>query len=283
MKEYNFLRVYPLLLLSIFLIASCSTPRTQEQKSAEAGDTLHAVQINTDSLYNSHQRISMLVLDKKDIHRYQILFSYHANDLKTTSKLAEGRGALAAINGSFFDVDSGGSVTYFEVNDSVISRTRESGLKWAVPDSLVNGAIILTKQQALEIEAAKREQFYEESQREEFVLISGPLLISSSLAQNLPDMKFTHNRHPRTCLGITEESLIFMTVDGRSEQADGMSLYELQQYLLDLGCTDAINLDGGGSTTLWTTIQGVVNNPSDRSGERPVANALLILNNQANK
>jgi exopolysaccharide biosynthesis protein len=283
MKIPDFLRDYCLLLLAIFAFASCTTPRTQEQKSAVAEDTLQAVQITTDSLYNSHQRICMLVLDKKDIHRYQMLFTYHANDLNTTSYLAENRGALAAINGSFFDVDNGGSVTYFEVNDSVISRTRESGLKWAVPDSLANGAIILTKQHTLEIEAAKREQFYEESQREEFVLISGPLLISSSLAQHLPDMKFTQHRHPRTCLGITEESLIFMTVDGRTEQADGMSLYELQQYLLDLGCTYAINLDGGGSTTLWTDIQGVVNNPSDRTGERPVANALLILNNQANK
>ena len=245
MKTPDFLRAYFLFLLGVSVLAACTTPRTQEQKSDIEEDTLYAVQINTDSLYNSHQRICMLVLDKKDIHRFQMLFTYHANELKTTSKLAENRGALAAINGSFFDVDRGGSVTYFEVNDSVISRMRESGLKWAVPDSLANGAILLTKQHALKIEAAKREQYYEESQREKFVLISGPLLISSSLAQNLPDMKFTHQRHPRTCLGITEESLIFMTVDGRTEKADGMSLYELQQYLLDLGCTDAINLDGG--------------------------------------
>jgi exopolysaccharide biosynthesis protein len=70
-------------------------------------------------------------------------------------------------------------------------------------------------------------------------------------------------------------------VDGRSELADGMSLYELQDYLLDLGCTDAINLDGGGSTTLWTNSQGVVNSPSDKSGERPVANVLLIMEQEA--
>jgi exopolysaccharide biosynthesis protein len=54
---------------------------------------------------------------------------------------------------------------------------------------------------------------------------------------------------------------------------------ELQKYMDDLGCIDAINLDGGGSTTMWTKEKGIVNNPSDKSGERPVANALLILKN----
>jgi exopolysaccharide biosynthesis protein len=70
---------------------------------------------------------------------------------------------------------------------------------------------------------------------------------------------------------------MFITIDGRSKQAKGMCLYELQKYLSDLGCTDAINLDGGGSTTMWTINKGVVNSPSDKSGERPVANALIIL------
>ena len=108
MKTPDFLRAYFLFLLGISVLAACTTPRTQEQKSDIEEDTLYAVQINTDSLYNSHQRICMLVMDKKDIHRFQMLFTYHTNELKTTSKLAENRGALAAINGSFFDVDRGG-------------------------------------------------------------------------------------------------------------------------------------------------------------------------------
>lgn len=276
MRKPSLINKMSLFALGIFILASCTLQRNQEQTPAAVADPPHAIQIISDSLYGSKQRISMLVLDKGDMHKYPLLIAHQGKDLVTTSSMAEDRDALAAINGSFFDVDSGGSVTYFEVDDSVISRTRPSGLKWAVPDSLANGAIIISKLQELEIEAAKKEQFYEESRKEEFVLISGPLLISSSIAQKLPDMKFSHNRHPRTCLGITEESLIFITVDGRSEQADGMSLIELQQYMLDLGCTDAINLDGGGSTTMWTKNQGVVNSPSDRSGERPVANVLLL-------
>jgi len=47
--------------------------------------------------------------------------------------------------------------------------------------------------------------------------------------------------------------------------------------LLKLGCVDAINLDGGGSTTMWIHQKGIVNFPSDKTGERPVSNALLII------
>jgi exopolysaccharide biosynthesis protein len=76
---------------------------------------------------------------------------------------------------------------------------------------------------------------------------------------------------------ISKEELMFITIDGRQKQAEGMNLYELQDFLLSIGCIDAINLDGGGSTTMWTRKDGVVNFPSDNNGERPVANALLIL------
>lgn len=55
-----------------------------------------------------------------------------------------------------------------------------------------------------------------------------------------------------------------------------MNLFETQKYLLNLGCIDAINLDGGGSTTMWTKDKGVINIPSDNNGERPVANILFL-------
>lgn len=271
MKLVNLL-ILKLLLLPLFI--SC---QSAEQGLVAADDPIRFVQVLTDSLFNSPQRISLLLLDKEFLHNYSIEFAYQSTELKKTSHLAESKNAVAAINGGFFNMDSGGSVTYFESGDSVISRTRSSELKWAVPDSLINGALILNKTHTLEIESANTEQFYEDSKRESFVMVTGPLLISDSLAQKLPDMKFAYMRHPRTCVGITQESIIFMTVDGRSEQAYGMSLIEVQKYLLDLGCTDAINLDGGGSTCMWTENEGVVNIPCDNTGERPVANALLIL------
>lgn len=236
-------------------------------------------QIVSDSLYNSPQLINLIHIQKKSLPEYRLEFAYEENGLEATSSFAEEHGALAAINGSFFDMDKGGSVAYFEMNDSVINSTRTPGLKWAVNDSILNAALILYRDHTLAIESVKPEQFYELSDNEAFVMVSGPLLIKDSIRQTLPDMNFTHKRHPRTCIGITRESIIFITIDGRSEQAAGMTLIELQAFLLNLGCLDAINLDGGGSTSMWIRDQGIVNEPSDKTGERPVANALLILKN----
>lgn len=87
---------------------------------------------------------------------------------------------------------------------------------------------------------------------------------------------FSRNRHPRTAIGVTEDGrLLLVTVDGRQPMSGGMSLYELAQLMRQLGATDAINLDGGGSTTLAIRGGLVVNSPSEGK-ERPVANAVVV-------
>ncbi|MGH7475404.1 MAG: phosphodiester glycosidase family protein [Longimicrobiales bacterium] len=85
-------------------------------------------------------------------------------------------------------------------------------------------------------------------------------------------------RHPRTALGIDRDrsAVLLVTVDGRqAPYSDGMTLGELTRLLLRLGADDALNLDGGGSTTMAIGGQ-VVNRPSDREGERAVGNAILV-------
>ena len=75
-----------------------------------------------------------------------------------------------------------------------------------------------------------------------------------------------------------------LTVDGRSDNAAGMNLPELTKLMKWLGCSSAINFDGGGSTTLWVDgmpDDGVVNYPSDNkkwdhAGQRKVANVILV-------
>lgn len=85
--------------------------------------------------------------------------------------------------------------------------------------------------------------------------------------------------HPRTAVGFNQDStkLFFVTVDGRQTGFSvGMSLPQLANYILSIGCYQAVNLDGGGSTTMVVRNE-VVNSPSDAGGERSVANALLAV------
>jgi phosphodiester glycosidase len=85
-------------------------------------------------------------------------------------------------------------------------------------------------------------------------------------------------RHPRTMLGIDRAGFAWLvTVDGRQPDAsNGMTLAELQRFARRLGLTDALNLDGGGSTTM--VIAGnVVNRPSDPTRARTVSDVLLVV------
>jgi hypothetical protein len=90
--------------------------------------------------------------------------------------------------------------------------------------------------------------------------------------------RFSATRHPRTAAGISQDgsTLYLVTVDGRRESDSGMSLSELATTMMQLGAYEAMNFDGGGSTTMVIDGQ-VVNRPSDQAGERPIGSGLLIV------
>ncbi len=91
---------------------------------------------------------------------------------------------------------------------------------------------------------------------------------------------FADTRHPRTALGKTKEGdLWFVTIDGRQSKSIGATLRETAEIMERLGCVEAMNLDGGGSTNLHL-LGTTVNRPSD-SAERPVSNAVLFFAPQA--
>lgn len=88
---------------------------------------------------------------------------------------------------------------------------------------------------------------------------------------------FSAKRNPRTFAGVDAAGrILLVTADGRSTDSLGLSIVETGAVARALGMRDALNLDGGGSTTMVVDGQ-VVNDPSDDTGERPVGDALLIL------
>jgi len=108
-------------------------------------------------------------------------------------------------------------------------------------------------------------------------LLSGGERVGDLLVGENPS--FAAARHPRTAVGFDDvRGLLWMVgVDGRQPgYSDGMSLPELAGLMEALGVTDAVNLDGGGSTVM--VLRGVmVSRPSDAEGERPVVNALAVV------
>ena len=94
--------------------------------------------------------------------------------------------------------------------------------------------------------------------------------------------QFYDKRHPRAAVGYDDEgNIYYVVIDGRFKgQGDGASIYETAYICKMLGMTYAINLDGGGSTTLWSEKTGVLNYPYDNKkwdhdGERAVPNLIV--------
>ena len=108
----------------------------------------------------------------------------------------------------------------------------------------------------------------------------GPMLVHNGRRQQWPGEKganaYLLPRHPRTALGFNARYFFLVEVDGRQKGLSvGMSFVELASFMKKLGCSEAMNLDGGGSATFWLDGK-VMNSPSDKQ-ERALANALVIV------
>lgn len=111
----------------------------------------------------------------------------------------------------------------------------------------------------------------------------GPVLIYDKKIKitNNEERMFTgkaiDDKHPRTAMGYTADGkLIILVVQGRMPGlAEGASLTQLARLLLDLGCVEALNLDGGGSSCLLVNGKETIK-PSDKEGQRPVPAVFII-------
>jgi hypothetical protein len=126
------------------------------------------------------------------------------------------------------------------------------------------------------------------------LLQAGPLLVAGrrpvvyegidpegfSAGQTQFDSDITVGRYPRAALGVNRDWLLAVACDGRAPNDAGLTLRELAELMAALGAERAINLDGGGSTSL--VHDGVLRNvPREEHGielvaGRPVANALVF-------
>jgi hypothetical protein len=110
----------------------------------------------------------------------------------------------------------------------------------------------------------------------------GPVLLQNGLVQisNNEELKFAgkaiDDKHPRTAMGYTKDGkLIILMVEGRNTAAGGATLTQEAKILQDLGCWEAMNLDGGGSSCMLVNGKETIK-PSDAAGQRAVPSVFLI-------
>ncbi|MFA6083985.1 phosphodiester glycosidase family protein [Mucilaginibacter sp.] len=251
-----------------------------ETKRMAPGIHLKQAWFRSKSLFKSNQFIS--VLEIKPRRKNKISIAYEAKVKRITSDFGGQNQALAAINGTFFDVKNGGSVDFIRANGQVINENR---LEKNNTRARHQQAALVIKDGVLHIDEWNGSSDWEQKLDGQDVMLTGPLLWHDDKHAKLDSNSFNITRHPRSAIAITDNNRVLMiTVDGRDANSAGMSLFELRKILHWLHCRDGVNLDGGGSTTLWVKNRGVVNYPSDNGkwdhkGQRKVANVVLVKRN----
>ena len=236
---------------------------------------------NEKNLFAANEHISFLEV-KNTGRKVVFAIDGEEKELITTSEFGRRATAIAAVNGNFFDVKNGGSVDFVKSDGKIINlnRLEKNGNR-----AFHQRAAVVIENGKVAIKKWDGSTDWEKNLIEKNVLLNGPLLVFMGVNETLDTVAFNRLRHPRTCLGIKPNGrIILLTVDGRNDNSAGMSLFELTKIMRWLGCSDVINFDGGGSTTLWVNgypNNGVINYPTDNKkwdheGQRKVANVILI-------
>lgn len=214
----------------------------------------------------------------------QLAFTYEPRRTPTTVH-AQRHNAFAAVNGSFFDMKYHNPICYLRIDGKELGENTPQATDSVNRKYYQYGSMALRN---------GRPHFYvPESARmaerllaDSNIMTAGPLLIyHDKILPMRMDKTFVTYRHNRTAVGTRADgTVLLVTVDGRMKESQGMSLMDFQLLLHYLGCTDALNLDGGGSTTMYVKgfqHGGLVNHPSDNNkydfnGERGVSNCVII-------
>ena len=252
-----------------------------DKKSVAKKTKVYTYQFADSTLFKANQYISFIEVGN---HKKApgLAIGYDKKELIKTSDFAKKYNAIAAINGTFFDIKNGGSVDFIKVNDTIINQNRQEKNN---NRALHHKAAVVINDYKLGIKKWDGSASWENDLTDKNIMLSGPLLVLNNEKEQLDSVPFNKLRHPRTAIGIKANgNVLLLTVDGRQANSAGVSLFELTKIMKWLGCTSAINLDGGGSTALWVSgygENGVVNHPSDNKkwdheGERKVANVIFI-------
>lgn len=246
-------------------------------KTTAEGLTHKQAQIK--GLFNSVQSINLIEIPRSAKRKIGIAGN---EGMKKTSLQATEKEALAAINGTYYNMKVGNSTCFYKINREVIDTTLNGEFK-----NRVNGAVREVKGKIKIIDWNKEiETNYKKNKGT--VLASGPIMLENGRISDWSacGKSFIDTRHPRSAIYTKKDgTIVFITVDGRSEgNAAGVSIPELAFLIRILGGKEAINLDGGGSTTLWlkdAPDNGVLNYPTDNqifdhTGERSVSNIFYV-------
>jgi len=228
-------------------------------------------------LFDSTQSISAV---RYRVSRYSTCIANDVSQMAdSTSALALRYDAIAGINASYFDMKQLTPVTYVKDNG-----VREGSTSPTEYNLRTDGLIRIKNERRILIDKCDTLSYDKRCERFQEAIAAGPVLLmgGKDARENWPDDSFYTGRHPRSIFGISANGwAYFIVIDGRAREAAGATIPETVDVARIFGLKDAINLDGGGSSTVWTSSHGTLNHPSDNKsfdhyGQRTVPNIIYI-------
>lgn len=195
--------------------------------------------------------------------------TYGKNITENTSQIARANNAILAINGDYYGAQTKGYVLKNGVlyRESA-SQAREDLAIWA------DGSFLIITESDDSASALLENGVVQ-------ILSFGPALVVNGTVcvSNTQEVGKAKASNPRTAIGIVDSlHYLFVVSDGRTDQSEGLSLYQLAAFMQGLGADTAYNLDGGGSSTLYFN-GAVINNPTTNGKtikERGVSDIVYI-------
>ena len=193
--------------------------------------------------------------------------TYGKNITAKTSTIADSVNAILAINGDYYGVQEAGYV----LKNGVVYRNTASNREDLV--IYKDGSFKIINEKDVSLEDLVEDGAYN-------ILSFGPALVTNSKVSvdENDEVGRAMASNPRTAIGyISQNHYVFVVSDGRTSDSEGLSLYQLANFMQDLGCITAYNLDGGGSSTMYFNGK-VINNPTTngRISERSVSDIVYI-------
>lgn len=230
------------------------------------------INISIETIRKYNTSIYIAEIEISDISLLKTAFaenSYGRNIKEKTSSIAEKNNAVLAINGDYYGFRTSGYVI-------------RNGILYRDDKCENNEDLVIYEDGRFEIineDDVEAKELLDNGAVQ--VLSFGPALINSGKISVTENQEITGKSmvsNPRTAIGIIDNlHYIFVVSDGRTDESDGLSLYELASVMKEYNCNIAYNLDGGGSSTMVFNGE-VINNPTDgrKVQERSVSDIVYI-------
>jgi hypothetical protein len=206
-------------------------------------------------------------------------FSFETNrSLNTVIK----EGNILAFNNRKVRGRGADSIVFYRPHMSAIgiSRKREPDIAWVQADSTARNPQVIQTPPVKKTGAEEPNNF--RKWNVETAVGGGPVLVQEGQVKitNEEEMMFMgrtiNDKHPRTAMGYTQDGkLVILVVEGRNKEASGATLGQEARIFQELGCWEALNLDGGGSSCLLVNGKSTIR-VSDALGQRPVPAVFVI-------